>query len=100
MPNYRTINLTRVQGCYSKELREHSNDIKALLNDPNTTVEQMRNFVDTVVSFASIDGNAKKRFITNLHRCNTKEQVDQLCSDAILNGKYYTPISRRHWNAN
>ena len=36
------INLTKIDGCYSKELRESCNSIKILLKDRNTTVETMK----------------------------------------------------------
>lgn len=91
----KTINLTRVNGCYSKELRESCNDIKILLREPSITVEQMKQFVDTVIEPARIEADAKRRFRENLKACQTKQEVDELCYMAVLHGMYYHPRPRK-----
>ena len=88
------INLTKIDGCYSKELRESCNNIKILLKDKFTNVETMRRFVFAVIEPASINADAKKRFQMNLSECKTKEEIDNLCYMAVLHGMYYTPHKR------
>lgn len=89
------MNLTKVNGCYSKELRENCNNIKLLVKDNNTNVETMRAFIEAIIEPAFINADAKKRFRVNLHNCQTKEEIDQLCADVVLHGMYYTPHKRK-----
>lgn len=84
-------NLTKVNGCYSKELREATPTIKFCLKEKTITVQDMIKAVDAIIEPAFIDANAKKRFINNLHKCETKEEVDKLCYDAVVHGMYYRP---------
>jgi hypothetical protein len=86
--------LTKVNGCYSKELREATNDIKVLLKERSITVEVMRDFVNKIIEPAFIEAEAKKRFKENLNECNTKEEIDNLCYMAVLHGMYYMPRKR------
>lgn len=95
MNKNKTIDLTRVDGCYSKELREACNDIKLLLKDRTTSVETMKTFVEAIVSPAKIEAEAKKRFKANLAACQTKQEIDELCYNAVLHGMYYHPSFRR-----
>ena len=88
------INLTKVEGCYSKELRESCNNIKILLKDRGTSVETMKQFVFAVIEPAKINADAKKRFQANLNECQTKEEIDNLCYMAVLHGMYYMPRKR------
>ena len=88
------INLTKIDGCYSKELRESCNNIKILLKDKFTNVVTMRRFVIAVIEPASINADAKKRFQMNLSECKTKEEIDNLCHTAVLHGMYYIPHKR------
>lgn len=83
--------LTRVQGCYSKELREATYTIKLCVKEKSVSVQDMIKIVDAIIEPASINADAKKRFIENLHKCETKEQIDQLCYDAVVHGMYYKP---------
>lgn len=85
------INLTKIDGCYSKELRESCNDIKILLKDRSTSAETMKQFVFAVIEPAHINANAKKRFQANLSECQTKEEIDDLCRNAVIHGMYYMP---------
>ena len=85
------INLTKVNGCYSKELREACNNIKILLKDPLTDTETMRDFISKVIEPAFIEAEAKQRFRTNLASCKSKQEIDQLCTDVVLHGMYYLP---------
>lgn len=85
------MNLTKVQGCYSKELREATPTIKLCVKEKSVSLQDMINVVDAIIEPAHINAEAKKRFITNLHKCETKEQVDKLCYDAVTHGMYYKP---------
>ena len=89
------INLTKIDGCYSKELRENCYNIKLLLKDELTSVETMKDFVRKIIESAFIEAGAKARFKENLNACETKEEVDNLCYMAVLHGMYYTPHKRR-----
>ena len=83
--------LTRVQGCYSKELREATYVIKLCVKEKSVSVQDMIKIVDAIIEPAHINADAKKRFIKNLHECETKEQIDKLCYAAVTNGMYYRP---------
>lgn len=87
----KTINLTRVNGCYSKELREMTPAIQLMRKDSSISVDEMRRVVLGIVSFATINADAKKRFICNLNKCETKDEIDKLCYDAVYHGMYYHP---------
>jgi len=89
------MDLTKIKGCYSKELRDGCNDIKILLKDRNTNVETMKDFVGKLIEPAFIEAEAKARFRTNLSNCQTKEEVDQLCQDVVFHGMYYKPKRRQ-----
>ena len=88
------VNLTNINGCYSKELKEACHNIKTLLTDPLTDTETMRDFVSKVIEPAFIEAEAKQRFRTNLSKCQSKKEIDQLCSDTVLHGMYYLPRKR------
>ena len=47
--------------------------------------------VHGIVEFATINAAAKKRFISNLLKCETKEEIHKLCKDAVIHGMYYHP---------
>lgn len=85
------MDLTKVNGCYSKELREFTPSIKLMLKEPSITVEEMKRIVHSIVEPASINAKAKKRFIENLLNCQTKEAIDKLCYEAVIHGMYYRP---------
>ena len=89
------MNLTKINGCYSKELRKNCNNIKLLLKDKLTSVETMKDFVNKVIEPAFIEAKAKARFKENLNACETKEEVDNLCYMAVLHGMYYSPRKRQ-----
>lgn len=85
----RTINLTKIDGCYSRELRENTPAIQLMLKEASISVEEMRRVVHGIVEFATINAAAKKRFISNLLSCETKEEIHKLCKDAVIHGMYY-----------
>lgn len=83
------MNLTKINGCYSKELREATSSIKLCLKESSIKLEDMINYVEAVIEPASIEAKAKQRFRTNLHNCKTKQEVDALCYNAVIHGMYY-----------
>ena len=87
------INLTTVDGCYSKELFENQNTIKQMFMDPTVLAYSMRKTVLEIISNAFIEAEAKRRFTTNLKQCRTKAAIYALCSKAITHGMYYHPKS-------
>lgn len=87
----KTINLTKVDGCYSKELRESTYIIKMMVKESSISVQEMIRIVHGIIEPASINAEAKKRFISNLYKCTTKTAVDKLCYDAVIHGMYYHP---------
>lgn len=91
----KTINLTKINGCYSKELRENTYTIKMCLNEPSVSLKDMVNVILAIIEPASINAEAKQRFIENLHKCDSKESVDRLCYDAVIHGMYYRPKSKQ-----
>lgn len=91
----KTINLTKINGCYSKELREYTPTIKLMLNEPSVDTEEMKRVVLGIVEPASINAEAKSRFIKNLHNCQTKKEIDKLCYEAVIHGMYYHPKNKQ-----
>ena len=91
----KTINLTKVNGCYSKELRENTPAIKLMLREPSISTDEMRRVVLDIVDSARITADAKLRFIENLSRCESKAAIDKLCYDAVLHGMYYHPRAKK-----
>ena len=89
------MNLTKVNGCYSKELRENCNSIKLMLGEPSVSTEEMIRIVKCMLEPAFINAQAKKRFIKNLETCATKVEVDKLCRDAVMHGMYYKANRKR-----
>ncbi len=83
------MDLTKVNGCYSKELRESTYIIKLMVKEDRISVDEMIRTVKAIISPAYIEAEAKKRFIEKLEACETKEAVDRLCYDAVVHGMYY-----------
>lgn len=90
----KTINLTKVSGCYSKELRESTYIIKMMVKENSISLQEMIRVVDGIIEPASINAEAKQRFIKNLYKCKSKTEVDKLCYDAVIHGMYYHPKSK------
>jgi hypothetical protein len=89
------MDLTKVNGCYSKELREMTPTIKLMLKEPSVSTDEMRRVVLGIVELASINAGAKLRFIGNLNSCRTKEEIDRLCYEAVIHGMYYHPKNKQ-----
>lgn len=80
------MDLTRVFGTYSRELRINCKKIKELLADEEVDTKQMIKEVETIIEPAFIEFDAKPRFIRNLRACTTKLEVDKLCRAAVYAG--------------
>ena len=89
------MDLTKVNGCYSKELRESCYVIKLMLREASISVDEMIRTVKAIISTAYIEAEAKKRFTEKLEACETKEAVDKLCYEAVLNGMWYKANRKR-----
>jgi hypothetical protein len=89
------MDLTKVSGCYSKELREMTPSIKLMLNEPSISTAEMKRVVLGIVELASINAGAKLRFIGNLTNCQSKEEIDKLCYEAVIHGMYYHPKKKQ-----
>lgn len=83
------MDLTRVFGTYSRELRINCKKIKSMLADENVSTKQMIKSVEEIIKPAFIEVDAKPRFIRNLRNCKTKEEVDKLCRAAVFAGMKY-----------
>lgn len=86
-----TINLTKVNGCYSKELREFAPTIILMAKEHSVSLEEMKTVVHKIIEPAYINAGAKKRFLSKLFKCESKNEVSELCHDAVLHGMYYHP---------
>lgn len=85
------VDLTQVDGCYSKELRTNYPKIKRMLNSPFTSVESMKTGILKIIEKAYINYKAKQRFIDNLHNCTSKQEINDLCHKSVVCGMYYRP---------
>jgi hypothetical protein len=66
-----------------------------MLKEESVTVQQMINTVKAIIEPAFINAGAKKRFTEKLEACETKEAVDLLCHDAVMNGMWYKANRKR-----
>ena len=83
------MNITKVNGSYSKELWENMNDIrKASFND-HVSLEEMRDYIFEVIKPAYINATAKKRFIEYLEGCETKKSIYWLCYNTVQKAMKY-----------
>ena len=87
------MNLTRVNGTYSKELYRHMHDIRKCSFNEYTSVESMKELVLEIIEPAYIDAEAKKRFISYLESCETKKSIYWLCHNTIQKAMKYNRAS-------
>ena len=90
----KTIDLTKIDGCYSKELRINYPKIKRMLNSPFTSVDSMKSGILKIIEKAFINYKSKQRFIDNLHNCTSKQEINDLCHNTVIHGMYYHPKKR------
>ena len=89
------MDLTKVKGCYSKELRANCDLIKMYLKEPTCSVQDMITMVKKLIEPAFINAEAKARFTSNLEACGSKEEVDRLCHEAVIHGMWYKSRKQR-----
>ena len=85
------MNLTKINGTYSKELSEHFNEIRKISFDSRQTVEDMREYVYAVIEPATIEAEAKTRFMDYLDACTSKKEIYWLCYNTIQKAMKYDP---------
>lgn len=83
------MNLTKVNGTYSKELNEHLNDIRKASFNKYVSEEDLKNYILEVIEPAYIDAVAKKRFIEYLESCETKKSMYWLCYNTVQKAMKY-----------
>lgn len=88
------MNLTRINGTYSKELLEHMTDIRKYSFSEHTSVDELRAYVLEIIEHAWINANAKKRFIGYLDSCESKKSIYWLCYNTIQKAMKYKPATR------
>jgi len=84
-----TINLTKVNGCYTKMLIENIETIYKYANDDYTTKDELESWILELIKPAFFNKDAKPRFIHHLRNCRTKKAILQLCLNAIANAVEY-----------
>ena len=89
------MNLTKIDGCYSKELRENCHNIKLCVKTPSIDLKEMKRLINCMIEPAFIEAEAKARFKENLDNCETKQEVDDLCKEVVIHGMYYKPHKRK-----
>lgn len=87
------MDLTKIDGCYSKELSKKAHIINRMCQMPSVSLEELQLTVHKIVGRATITAKAKARFIQKLDNCSSKDQVKNLCDLAVIHGKYYRPYS-------
>jgi hypothetical protein len=88
------MNITKVDGSYSKELFENMNEIKACSFSGYTTVEDMRELVLEIIEPAWIGTVARNRFIGYLNDCQSKKEIYWLCYNTVQKAMKYKPKAR------
>lgn len=83
------INLTEINGCYTKCLTENIEIIYKYSNDDYTSKDELVSWILELIKPAFYNKDAKPRFIHHLRNCKTKKAVLQLCLNAIANAVEY-----------
>ena len=83
------MNITKVDGTYSKEIFEHMNDIRQLSFSEYASTENLRNYVLEIIEPAWINAAAKKRFIKYLNGCESKKSIYWLCYNTVQKAMKY-----------
>ena len=82
------IDITKKRGSYTRELVKELSVIRDLFYDKSVTVDEMREFVRSVVTRTKATP-ARERFLEYLEDANSKWSIDGLCFNAIQKGRYY-----------
>ena len=89
------MDLTKVNGCYSKELRANCDLIKMYIKEPTCSVQDMITMVKKLIEPAFINAEAKARFTSNLEACSSKTEIEKLCHEAVIHGMWYKSRKQR-----
>lgn len=82
------IDVTKKRGSYTREIIMELPAIRELFYNKSATVDEMREFVRSVVLRAK-DTPARERFLEYLDDTNSKWSIDGLCFNAIQKGRRY-----------
>lgn len=83
------MNITKVNGSYSKELFDHMNEIRACSFSEYTSTENMRDLVLEIIEPAWIGTVARTRFISYLNNCQSKKEIYWLCYNTVQKAMKY-----------
>ena len=85
------MNITKVNGSYSKELLDNINQIKIACADNQYSLSGMKSLILDIIEPAFIGTVAKQRFINYLSTCRSKKEVYSLCWNTIQKAMKYKP---------
>jgi hypothetical protein len=85
------MNITKVNGSYSKELLENIDLITAAKYNSSVSLSSMKQTVLAIIEPAFIGTVAKQRFIGYVHNCQSKNAVYKLCWNTIHKAMSYKP---------
>lgn len=85
------MNITKVNGSYSKELFNNIDLITAAKYDSSVSLSSMKQTVLAIIEPAFIGTVAKQRFIGYVHNCQSKNAVYKLCWNTIHKAMSYNP---------
>lgn len=83
------MNITHVNGTYSKELKANIDEIAQMVIDSTTSVSTMKRRIRSIISPAFINKNAKPRFLSYLNNCGSKAEILRLCQNTIRKAENY-----------
>jgi exonuclease I len=83
------MDITTVNGAYTKELKENIDEIAEMVTDPTVSAANMKSRVRAIIEPATIDKTAKPRFLGYLSKCRTKAEILKLCQNAIRKAEHY-----------
>lgn len=87
------MNLTKVEGTYSREIYANLPKLKIALNDDSMSLPFMKNFVRLIISQTG-ETAARTRFLDYLLGCQTKKEVLELCNNTVQKAMKYKPAKR------
>lgn len=82
------IDVTKKRGSYTREIIKELPTIRELFYDKSATVDDMREFVRSVVTRTKVTP-ARERFLSYLEDADSKWSIDGLCFNAIQKGRNY-----------
>ena len=83
------IDISKIGGTYTKELKANIGTITELYEDNAVSVAEMKQAILDIIEPAWVDANAKPRFKSFLENCRTKYDVYGLCWNSICKAMRY-----------